>query len=365
MKLLENVPFDITEYCGNLIVTYLSDDRKIVEDLFLKLDSLGYEYIKNEVGRHTVMKNSYIDDIEESLSQCGCYLLYLPKSFDDERNRALRNNIWYQIGMLQARRPGIVVPFMNPDSRTDLSHGPLQKTKVIDYDKIVSTFNERFRSVIARNEYFEDDEMNEYTRDRINYRRLEISLDVTVEDFENAKEMFSYRNDTDDITDDEFIGILRDNMVCGARLLSFGNEGRLTTNLLPYSDEINTIYNKDYPESFSCKHVFVKDGKRKDGKMGEYKLEVILPIHKLLGVNFKTFVGVNKSDKDRGSNCILEIEMIEALFRSNFDENSDLVKIAERECLYFCIPVYDEEKFPIRPELEGKLGSYSDYLYPQ
>ena len=112
MKLIENASFDITEYCGHLIVTYLSDDKLAVRELLEVLDKAGYEYIDNEVGLHTVLKNSYTANIESLLDDCGCYILYVSKHFEDKKNRALRNNIWYQIGRLEIKKSQIVVPFV-------------------------------------------------------------------------------------------------------------------------------------------------------------------------------------------------------------------------------------------------------------
>ncbi len=362
MKLLETVNFDITEYCGNLIVTYLSDDKPQVSEILRELDAKGYEYYLNEVGVHTVLKNSYVDDIQDKLSSCGCYLLFLSKNFDDKKNRALRNNIMFQVGVLESRRPGIVVPVVKGGTKTSLAGTPMQSLNIIDVGAIGALLTDKSRPQIARNEYYGDDakpeelskNLNFYTKDRIEYRKLELSLDIAETDFEAALKLV--RKKRSNCTGEEFFDILRDEMTCGARLVSFGSKGRLTTNLVPYENEIKVAESKDYPESFTCRKVFVEDRKRTDGRLGEYKLEIILPIHKLLGVNFKCFVkgGPNVSS-----------EVLKQLFASNFEEKNDVAEKQNSKAVYFCIPLYEEEDFPVPDEYKNDIGSICDYLYPQ
>ncbi len=352
VRLLKNDPFDITEYCGHLIVTYLSEDKEQIRDVLEGLDRIGYEYIENEVGMHTVLKSSYISDTRELLDNCGCYLLFLSKHFDDKRNRALRNNIWYQVGVLESRRSEIVVPFMLHNAHVDLSKSPLQQANTISrMEEIVDMFHDKFKSTLARNEFYADPALNSYTKDRVDYRRMLISLNITPEDFEAA--MSRYRALTNDYRLDEagFITALRDKLSCGVRLLSFGAESRLTTHLSPYREEIQTLDTLDFPINFTCQHLY-KGNPEDPALKAEYHVELILPIHRLLGVNFKAFLRAEAP---------LTVEILQMLFASNFTKKSDVCRLDNK--LYFSMNFPNAEPYRLKKSLQ--IGIKADYLFPQ
>lgn len=359
MTLLENMPFDITKYCGNLIVTYLSDDKEKVSGLLKWLDESGYEYIENEVGLHSVLQSSYLVNMQNYLDDCGGFVLYVTDSFDDEKNQEFRNIIWYQIGYLECRQTELVIPFLAPGAKTDLSKTPIQRSNVITtLEEIDKTFSDKKGHVsVARNNFYEDAGLNVFTKDRIEYRRLLVSLDITEEDYTNALLLFCQKNGivcssagAREKAEHKFINALRDYVSCGARVLSFGTIERLNTQLAPYADEMKTINMMDFPVDFSCSHMYRKAGEDEERK-AEYLLEIILPIHRLLGVNFKMFVrGANKMGAD----------VLKALFASNFTEANDVV--IHNNAIYFSQDFQGAQPFAVDPELG--LGSIADYLYP-
>ena len=351
MKFISNEPFDVTEYCGHLILTYLSEDAAEVVDFKEQLDARGYHYVENKISLHTLLKSSYVSEMEELLEDCGCYLLCLTSHFDTPSRRALRNHIWYQIGVLEARRPGSVVPYQCPNvPDVDLAHTPLMRPHKIDnVDSLPSIFSGRFLSTLARCDFYADAELNRTVRRRLGYTKMLVSLDVTEESFRQTLDKYNSLHAP--IDGEEFLRLLRDNLTCGARLLGFGTEERLTTHLSPYRDEMHTVTSLDYPVNFSCKHVFKYDSET-PGRMGEYRLEIILPIHRLLGVNFKIFIQ---------GNATLRVNYLKLLFAPNFTEESDAVKVGEK--LYFSLDFPNKEAFDVPPELG--IGTKADYLYPQ
>ena len=138
---------------------------------------------------------------------------------------------------------------------------------------------------------------------------------------------------------------------------------------------------KNYPspENFKCRHVFSKYNNPIDGKIGEYRMELILPIHNLLGVNFKPFIKVEANNKYG-----VKIAHVMQLFASNFGkkENALLSRTDDTEIerndprreantLYFCIsPNYradekENETYDTPEHLTNTFGKYCDYLYPQ
>ena len=353
MRLLSNDPFDITNYCGHLIVTYLTVDEAEVKGFLESLQEKGYHYIENRINLHRVLRASYVAEMEELLEDCGCYLLCLTSHFDDPPRRALRNHIWYQIGVLESYHPGSVVPFQFEGGKNvNLSGAPLHRPHVIDkIEDLSAIFNGRFRSTLARCDFYADPVLNRSVRRRLGYAKLVVSLDITEQDFNETLAKYNSKNNA--VDEEGFLRLLRDNLSCGARLLGFGTEDRLTTHLSPYRDEMHTVTTMDYPINFSCKHVFKSDNEN-PGRKGEYRLEIILPIHRLLGVNFKIFVQGNSN---------LKVNYLELLFRSNFTAASDVVKVQSNHKMYFSLDFPNKEDFPVDPALG--IGSMADYLFPQ
>ncbi len=356
MKILSNTPFDITEYCGNLIVTYLSDDKNAVQPLLEFLQKNGYEYIENEVGLHTIIKNAYLSNIQQELSSCGCYLLYLSPSLDLPENRVLRNSVFYQVGFLEARRQQIVVPYMDPDKKIDLSKTPLQAADVIDSTQDVLEMlgpgDDRFRSVIMQNNLYADEDLNILTRDRIEYRRLILTLDIYKNDFKNAYDTFRSRTNDLSMTEQEFFNALQYHMTCGVRVLSFGTEDKLTTHLSPYANEQKCLDTVDFPTNFVCSHMYKEDSNLGEDILGTYTLEFIIPIHKLLGVNFKPFIRAEKP---------LETDILQMLFATDFTQEHDVQ--TNGDGIYFSLCFPNATPSPFNSALN--IGTVADYLYPQ
>ena len=361
MKLVESTPFDISEYCGNLIVTFLSEDSVGVQELFDFLDKNGYEYIKNEIGFHTLMKSSYLSGIEKLLESCGCYILYLTNNFAKKKNRVLRNNIFYQIGYLEARKEQIIVPFIEKGTKVKslkLSETPIQQqntlTKTSELHNTLRGTDERFRSIIMQNSFYENPTLNHLTKDRIEYRRLHVSLNITKENLEKAIAKYCSIVGDFSIKEDDFVNVLRHNLTCGAKIISFGAKSRMTTHLSPYEEEMHCINTYDFPTNFTCSHRYKKYNDENDASdlAAKYKLEIILPIHKLLGVNFKSFVKAKAP---------LTADVLEILFASNFTSNHDAFKSGN--AIYFSLNFPNSEPFEFDHSLN--IGSVADYLYPQ
>jgi len=357
MKLVSNTPVDITEYCGNLIITYLSEDKKEVQTLLDTLKKNGYEYIENEVGLQTVVKSAYLTNMQDQLNICGCYILYVSENLQKPENRVLRNSILYQIGYLEARRSHSVLLYVQEGiPKNAMANTPIHNASGGSKPESILTAlgpsDERFRTVIMQNTFYADEKLNILTRDRIEYRRMIVSMDITDEDFKTAYDQFRSLTNDLSMTEQEFINALQYNMTCGARLLSFGTENKLTTHLYPYTAEQKCRDTIDFPTNFACSHVYKYDKDKRDNIKGTYTLEYILPIHKLLGVNFKLFI--------RATND-MNIKILQALFLSNFKEKNDAH--INGNTLYFSLDFPNAEEFPFNHDLN--IGNLADYLYPQ
>jgi len=270
---------------------------------------------------------------------------------DEERNRALRNHIWYQIGHMQSQDKDVIVPICLDDSKVSLGSTPLQEYNIVrGVEETMMTVTKKFRHAATKSSFFDDIETNRYVNLRLDYRKLVIKLDITEESFADAKEEYCDILGEGDIEDSEFEKVLRNDVSMACKLISFGSEQRLTAQLMPYRSEM-FFPATEYPRSFSCKKLYVN--KRGFGEVvGEYLFELVLPVHRLFGVNFKACV------KGQGS---VEASVLERLFAPNFEEKHD--PHTHENAVYFSLAFPKAKHYDIDPSLN--IGSEGDYLFPQ
>ena len=351
MELLQNEPFNINEYCGTTVLTYFSEDVKLADALFASLSVAGYNCVRNELSFHRVIKNAYIAEVNEMLSTCGCYLLLIGECFDDPKNRTLRNHLWYQVGKLQAIRREIVIPYAPAGTPADFAQSPLGRCNVLQTEgDLLRTLANNFRNTLSKNEFFEENELNRYVGKRLDYRKMIIRFDITRDDFEAAMEEYAEETGEGMMTEEGFEAVLRDGVECAAKLLSFGSENILNAQLMPYRNEMSPTP-VDYPETFTCNRLYSRN-RAEDAVFAVYTFELVLPIHRLFGVNFKPFL------RPRGG---LTPEILEILFASNFVPGTD--PHISRDRLYFSLNFPHAKAFAFDPALD--IGKSADYLFPQ
>ncbi|MBE6656458.1 MAG: hypothetical protein E7609_06310 [Ruminococcaceae bacterium] len=351
MELLQNEPFNINEYCGTTVLTYFAEDAKTADAIFASLSAAGYNCVRNELSFHRVIKNLYISEVSELLATCGCYLLLIGEGFDDPKNRTLRNHLWYQVGKLQAIRREIVVPYAPHGTPVGFAQSPLGRCNVLlNEGDLLRTLSNSFRNTLAKNEFFEQNELNRYVGKRLDYRKMIIRFDIMREDFEEAMEEYAEETGEGLITEEGFEAVLRDGITCAAKLLSFGSENILNAQLMPYRGEMSPTP-IDYPETFTCNRLYSRK-LADDEVFAEYMFELVLPIHRLFGVNFKPFL------RPHGG---LTPEILEILFASNFVKGTD--PHISRDRLYFSLNFPHAKAFAFDPALD--IGEVADYLFPQ
>ncbi len=351
MKLLQNEPFNINEYCGPTVLTYFAEDADIADNLYMTLITAGYNCVRNEISFHRIIKNSYIAEMNQILDTCGCYLLLLTDRFSDEKNRSLRNHIWYQTGHLQAVHREIIVPYAPDGAPQGFAQSPLGRCNVLKNElDLLRTLSNNFRSTLSKNEFFKDSSLNEYVGKRLDYRKMVIRFEITKDNFEEAMEEYAEETGEGYISEEAFETVLRDGIECAVKLLSFGSETTTNAQLMPYRAEmaINPI---DYPETFTCNRLYTRK-RESDELFAEYSFELIIPIHRLFGVNFKPFL------KPRGK---LTADILKILFDSNFVEGTDPHISGNR--LYFSLNFPGAAEFTFDKSLD--IGTRADFLYPQ
>ena len=351
MELLMNEPFNIHEYCGTTVLTYFSEDKEMADALFVRLSAAGYNCVRNELSFHRVIKNAYIASVNEMLSTCGCYLLLIGASFDEPKYRALRNHLWFQVGHLQAIRREIVIPYAPVGTPVGFSQTPLGRCNILkNEDDLLRTMSNSFRNTLSKTEFYEQNELNRYVGKRLDYRKSVIRFGITREDFEEAMEEYAEETGEGYISEETFEAVLRDGIECAAKLLAFGSENILNAQLMPYRNEMSPTP-MDYPENFVCNRLYSR-ARSEDGLFAEYIFELVLPIHRLFGVNFKPFL------RPLGE---LTPEILKILFASNFVSGTDPHISGDR--LYFSLNFPNAQPFYFDPALD--IGEVADYLFPQ
>ena len=108
MKILKNEVCRLSDFSGNIILSYLEDDKEEARRIAKWLDSKGYEYVENEISAVKVFNGSYCDKYNELLKNCSCYIFPITENFK-ELNRPLINVMLYQTGVLLANSEERVV----------------------------------------------------------------------------------------------------------------------------------------------------------------------------------------------------------------------------------------------------------------
>lgn len=351
MELLQNEPFNINEYCGPTVLSYFPEDEDKANELFAKLSHIGYNCVRNVISFHRVIKNSYIAEMNEMLSTCGCYILILSESFDAPRYRTLRNHLWYQVGHLQAIRREVVIPYAYAGTPADFPLSPLGRCNVLQNEAdLLRTLSNNFRNTLSKNDFFAEASLNQYAGKRLDYRKMVIRFDITKEDFEEALEEYAEETGEGYISEEAFETVLRDGIDCAAKLLSFGSENILNAQLMPYRSEMSPTP-IDYPQNFICNRLYSRK-RESDTLYAEYMFELILPIHRLFGVNFKPFL------RPHGE---LTPDILKILFASNFVDGTDPHISGDR--LYFSLNFPHAKAFNFDHSLD--IGTAADYLFPQ
>jgi hypothetical protein len=212
--------------------------------------------------------------------------------------------------------------------------------------------------------------MNETLKDRLVYRRINVSFDIPKRDYEAAKKACI---DSEEIrgenADDEFVDWIKTSIACGTDVLSFGTEETFTNNTRYYENEASLNGYEFRLKLTGKRNYYFKNNeepKKDDDIIGTILMEFLVPVHKLLGVNFKCFVScmemqsneIDASEKETYNDS--NVDILDALFKSNFGERNDVH--IEKEKLYFCFDFNKKDDYKSPDE---KYGALVDYLYPQ
>lgn len=375
MELISNKKLDLKEYLGHIVVMHENVKSEKVELLKEVLDASGYQYFCLPVSNKEF--DSAVNFEETNiLSGCVCLIPVFSKSFFENENTYLKSQYWYYIGYVKATYKNAILPFYLDDTKSaSLNNTPLHK---LDFknnvNDLLSTIQEKFSSKLLCYNYYENKNINRFASKRILYRDFCIKFKIYQASFDNAKDYyqsFSSRH----ISDNAFDELLAKNLLGGCRVLSFGNAQSLIPPLMPYKDEVYTLV-ADYPKIIVGKKSYVKlseNEMRETGVRAELTMDILMPIHKLLGTNFKCFI--------TSKNQTLPIYLIALLFEGDFAQNITPFIDNTVESKAFWIDKYPKETFideennrlyfsvglSTNDNADESLGvgKYADYTYPQ
>lgn len=398
MKILSNEPCDISDYCGNIIVSYLEEDAGEVQDIKDWLQSQGYDYEDNAISPAKLLKSSYCDIYNALLKNCGLYIFPITNNFN-EKFRPRINVILYQAGFLEASSRNRIYPYIcksyrdakkAEDARVasgeDISKDPcklidLEQLPLRDLERVLSitSLDEKFKEsdhkhisvydYIKKNKPYKanatDKKINASTvslfQRFISYRKLTVHFDITENDINNCIINASSRLLE---TEKGVISWLGDGIQCGTRIFAFGNESTITNSTRPYEEE--SRIDKDIALTIpNGRCFFIKntdDEYTKTKIRGTLVTEFIIPVHKLLGVYYKCFIrGINTTNPNAREEQWGQA--LENLLASSFTDKNDATR--DYTDIYFCFETQNsaEKKYKISiPKVYGKL---SNYMHPQ
>jgi len=408
MKVLSNEPCDISDYCGNVIVSYLKADAEEALKVKKWLERKGYDYEDNEISPLNLFKGSYCDKYNELLKNCGLYIFIITKNFN-ENFRPLINVILYQAGVLEANGKERIYPYVCKSyfeaeeeekkriaAGEDLKNDPyklidLNELPLRDYQRptTISSLDSKFGEDDHRQISVYDFVKNEsavYTpqsrsagvdeKDKeaditdstvslfqkfITYRKITVRFDITEENMNRCMEITSCNQLKNE---NGIVEWLDTGIQCGTRIFAFGNDATITNSTRPYEEE--SRFEGDIALTIpNGRKFYIKNSDEEYEKTkikGTLAAEFIIPVHRLLGVYYKCFIRGYDTDNEGTSEEVLGIALKD-LLGSNFNDKNDAT--LHQSDLYFCFeaPKSSEDKYKIA--IPTEYGTIANYMHPQ
>lgn len=335
MKLLSDSKFDIRQFYGNLVFLYPENHKELVNPLLERLDLSGHVYYCRAVGPSLLLKGDAFDEIVSLLDRCVCLVPVMNGELFEKEHTVSRSMFWYFIGYMRAKSQESVVPYL-PADHPDLKGSPLQGIDIMfDADTFMEKIPVKFASKLLRCNYYENKTTNFYAARRIAFHCLSLHFLVYEGAFQNAR---NYYNECTGMnrSNSEFDSYLEKTLICGCRVVSFGTESKLEPQMTVYRDEVHP-YVSDYPKALMGKRMYRRmseEDRERTGIRAELMMDVLVPVHKLLGAYIKCYLTCPDPD------C--PVFMLLALMEPDFAEG----RISEFDSDQFDDPLYWKEIYP-------------------
>ena len=408
MKILSNEACDISDYCGNVIVSYLNADAKEALEVKKWLELKGYDYVDNEISPLNLFKGSYCDKYNNLLKNCGLYIFIITKNFN-ESFRPLINVILYQAGVLEANGKNRIYPYVCQSffdaeeqekkrirAGEDLKNDPyklidLEKLPLRDYQRptTISSLDSKFKEEDHRQISVYDFVKKEVTVDSadnkssdlkesdkeveipsstvslfqkfITYRKITVHFYITEDNMNKCMDVTS-RNQLKD--EDGIVEWLDSGIQCGTRIFAFGNDATITNSTRPYEEE--SRFEGDIALTIpNGRKFYIKNSDEEYEKTkikGTLAAEFIIPVHKLLGVYYKCFIRGYDADNPGTSEQVLGIALKD-LLESNFNKKNDVA--LHQSDLYFCFEANNSSEDKYKIAIPTEYGNIANYMHPQ
>ena len=347
-----------TEIIGSkMLLTYLEEDESKLKDLIDVLDAQGIYYSSLQKSLKICKKNQYLLNAEKEIEGSKIAVIVLSKAFFEEQNRVLQNLTWYETGCLLGQNKKIVLYFLDIDKnelQEKLYKTPVRQiqgcNKMEDLLEFIATNN------IMENLFYSDGIINRFASKRIFFVKLTTIFNIYRTNIAEITSQFNrFGNETYD--EKTVLDLFLQELVSGCTVLSFNRKNVLGKEFTPYLEETE-ILTKDFPVNFQYSKPELLEYSSADDIYATVKSEFIIPMHALLGVDFKPFLAIKRRSK-------FKTDQMLSILKKNFN-SSDLferdIYIKNDEHLQRVYFLLDLEVFNTQKEAVGKKANY---LYPQ
>lgn len=347
-----------TEIIGSkLLITYLEEDDEKVKVIKETLDERGIYYSAISKNLKTCKKNIYIPTIEREIDECKIATIVLSNAFFEERNKELQTITWYEVGRMLGENKKVVLYFLDIDKDTiqeKLYRTPVRQIQGCSTLYDLLEFSNK--NHILENHFYADSSINRFASKRIFYTKITTVFNIYRQ---NIKEIQGQLNRFSDIEYDEkgALDLFLQELVCGCTVLRFNRKECLGKEFSPYFKETDILL-KDFPSNFQYIRPEVLDYSSADDIFATIKSDFILPVHSLLGVDFKFFVAIKKRSKFKTDNILSIIKKnyntLDLSDRDIYIKNSEHL---QRVYFLLDLDVVDAQGLDV--------GTKAHYMFPQ
>ncbi len=301
-----------TEIIGSkMLITYLDEDSEKVGEITETLRSRGIYFRAVPKSDELCAKNDYVSEAEREIDACKITVVVLSKTFFEERNLKMRNVTWYEIGRVIGLGKKTVLYFLDiPREKVDeyIHRTPVRQIQGCRTTEELFTLVDKCN--IMENLFYSDTEINRYASPRIFYVKLTTVFNVFRKNIETMRAHLS-RFEPEEKSDKEVLAEFLQELACGCTVFRFNRKDNLDKSHTPYMAESDMIP-KDYPVNFKYTKPQLLEYSTAKDIFATVKSDLILPIHTILGVDFKPFIAIKKRSK-------FKREHITELLKMNFN----------------------------------------------
>ncbi len=380
MDIISNSYYDVRAQYGHLILVCLEADEEKTQALRHELSKAGYAYVYFPISREAFERRDYLSEIIKALDTCSCFIPVITDRLFDGDHAICRNIFWFTAGYIQTKCSGGIVPFLADGDGSQISSTPLKNANLLNKaEDVIKTLENKYANRLMKSQYYDNYLLNYYAYNRIIYRRISVKCRIYEKDFRRICEEMEYEwGSSAEVKLDRF---LSNNLVCAYKVLSFGCDNAIEPQLEPYKEEIHPSEN-GLASSIICESEYTvldDDDRDATGVHAELEINAVIPVHKLFGVYFKSYVSLKQTEyfwiipvlfsrdlcRYVTDESITEDEMEDPSYWKNRLPTGAHADFAKSR-LYFSLGLErlnEEKSIALTPEMG--VGTTADYIFPQ